>query len=332
MDKAAASQAFAPAALEALKAFPIDPDAVALVSVSENVTFRVTDKSGEAYVLRLHRPGYHTLEALNGERLWTRALAKAGVAVPIPLNARDGRDYVSVFVPATGEHRQAGMTRWTDGDLLDEVLKRKDDTAAFEHWFEKLGALVATMHNQSSAWRPPPAFQRRALDADGLMGEAPFWGPFWEHPKLSEAERRLFLETRGRLHAVLDRHGREPSTYGVIHADLHPGNLLVGGDKLTVIDFDDAAFGWHQYDLAVALIRHQSRPDFAAIEAACLRGYRGARDLPEPALDLVPMFRLVRGLAQIGWLHQRPEIDPGERFYEMKNEVCAQCETFEPPR
>ena len=36
------------------------------------------------------------------------------VAVP----ARDGRDYVPVTIPATGEQRFAGMLRWTEGRLL----------------------------------------------------------------------------------------------------------------------------------------------------------------------------------------------------------------------
>ena len=46
---------------------------------------------------------------------------------------------------------------------------------------------------------------------------------------------------------------RTPSGYSVIHADMHPGNIVVDGDRLTVIDFDDAGFGWHQYDIATAL-------------------------------------------------------------------------------
>src|SRR5205814_1622606 len=173
---------------------------------------------------------------LNSERIWTRALAEAGVAVPIPVTTREGADYVSVPVPALGQHRQAGMTRWIEGELLSDVLEREPDVHALEHYFEQLGAIEAAMHNQSSAWRPPPGFTRHAVDNDGLMGDAPFWGPFWEHPALSPAERRLFVETRDRIRGALDRYGRRPSTYGVIHADLHAGNLLLNGDTLTVID------------------------------------------------------------------------------------------------
>ena len=37
----------------------------------------------------------------------------------------------------------------------------------------------------------------------------------------------------------------------------------IAPDFLAVIDFDDAGFGWHLYDLAVALIGYQDHPDFA---------------------------------------------------------------------
>jgi Ser/Thr protein kinase RdoA (MazF antagonist) len=332
MDRALAAEIFTPAAREALRAFPVEAAEIELVAVSENVTFRIAGlASGEAYVLRLHRPGYHTDAALNSERTWTRALAEAGVNVPIPLAARDGRDYVSVFVPGAGQHRQAGMTHWIPGEILDDVLERDQGTEAHVRWFERLGAIAAAMHVQSSAWTPPAVFERHVLDIDGLMGEAPFWGPFWAHPGLSRAEQALLLETRERLRGALGRYGRAPSSFGVIHADLHTNNLLVHGDRLTVIDFDDTAFGWYLYDIAVALSGCQDRPDFAAIEAAFRKGYRTLRALPDEALGLIAMFRLVRGLAVIGWLHQRPEIDLGDRFKALKDRVCAQCTEFAEP-
>jgi Ser/Thr protein kinase RdoA (MazF antagonist) len=92
------------------------------------------------------------------------------------------------------------------------------------------------------------------------------------------AERALVIETRDRLRGAMDRYGRDPSTFGMIHADLHDGNLLVGGDGLTVIDFDDCAFGWHVYDIAVGLWHQQQSPRFETIQDAFVRGYRTRRD------------------------------------------------------
>src|SRR5262245_64361213 len=116
------------------------------------------------------------------------------------------------------------------------------------------------------------------------------------------------LEMREHLHAALARLGRQPSVYSLIHADMHPGNVLVDGDKLTVIDFDDAAWGWHAYDIAVALVHQQSGTNLEAFERAYVAGYRSVRPISDQVLALLSMFRLVRGLAQIGWHHQRPEL------------------------
>ena len=176
------AETFTPAAREALKAFPIEPDALELVSLSENVTYRVVDRrDGVAYALRLHRPWYHTLDELISERAWIRALADAGIAVQVPVRTRDGQEYASVTIPATGERRFAGLARWTTGRVLAEVLRETTDSRIAEHHFAQLGALTASLHDQAATWQPPAAFTRHALDANGFMGEPPHWGPFWDH-------------------------------------------------------------------------------------------------------------------------------------------------------
>ena len=325
-DKEAIGRTFTPAARTALESFPIDTGDLALVSLSENVTFKVTDRrDGGAYVLRLHRPGYHTLAELDSEHAWIRALDEAGVEVPKPVVARDGRNYVPVTIAATGEQRFAGMACWTEGRLLSGVLAERGDQRTVESYFAQLGALTAAMHNQASAWQAPPYFTRHHLDADGLMGDAPHWGPFWEHHLLSAAERGLLLETRERMHAWLARLGKEASGYSLIHSDMHPGNILVDGERLTVIDFDDTGFGWHHYDIAVVLTYWQNKPDAAAIERAFLDGYRAVRPLPDSALAEIEMFRLIRWMASIGWFHQRPELKRPSVFEERKAWVLEQC-------
>jgi Ser/Thr protein kinase RdoA (MazF antagonist) len=321
---------FAPAARSALAAFPLAPTGLQLVSLAENATFRVTTEAGD-FVLRLHRPGYHTLAELESERMWIRALFDAGVAVPRPLRARDGSEFVEVAIDALGQRRYVGVANWTDGEILARVLRHRNTVGDLEHFYGQLGGIAAAMHAQSTRWTPPKGFTRHALDADGLVGAAPFWGRFWEHPALSAGERALFESTRDALYAALVRYGRDAATYGVIHADLHTGNVLLDGERLTAIDFDDAGFGWHAYDIAVALFNHRDAPDFAAVETAFLRGYRAVRPLDDSTYAMLPMFFLIRALAIVGWIHQRPELDRAAYLRDYKERICAECAAFEAP-
>ena len=313
MERDEAERLFLPAAREAARAFPVADPRVSLVTVSENVTFRLTDaETGEDWVLRLHRPGYNSAAELEAERVWTAALREAGLEAPEPLPARDGRTFVPQRVEGTGENRLVGVTRWIDGEVLDDFLESPDRTGERPLWFHRLGALVARTHLQSEAWTPPPGFARTRLDADGLMGPAPRWGPFWDHAALTAEDRDLVIRARDVLHARLSALPQDLAVFGMIHADLHPGNLLVRDGDLAIIDFDDAAFGWRMYDIAVALTHQQASPDFAEVRDAFLAGYRQVRDLPEAEAAQLPLFLLVRSLVQLGWLHERPEIDPGE--------------------
>lgn len=292
-------------AQQALEAWGLPSAKCALVSTSENIVFRVDSGDGRALVLRLHRPGYHTLEELISERQWTRALIEDGIRAPVPVRALDGRDYALVKDAVSGEVRYAGMIQWVDGEMLNDAIAGGDD---FSPHLRRLGEVAARIHNQASGWELPSGFSRHCLDADGLMGRSPFWGPFWASPDLTPGEHARFEHLREALHDRLSHLESGPDTYSMIHADLHERNLLVDGDRLHVIDFDDAGFGWHMYELAVGLFSYQDHPRFPEMVGAVLEGYRDVRPLDEASAALLPVFFLVRTLALVGWLADRPEV------------------------
>lgn len=309
MERAEAAALFTPHAAEALEAFGVQPTRIELVSLSENLTFRVeTSSPEEIYALRLHRPGYNTHAELVSERIWTRALRKAGIRTPEDMTAGNGDSFVAV---GSGEEtsRLAGLTRWISGDLLSTRIERAvraDDTLEA---LRGLGALTARLHDQTRAWRPPEGFLRRSLEVETLLASTSSWGGFWRHPRLSRADQRLLAAAARRLVRRLSACERTPDTFGLIHADLHPGNVIVQDGGPAVIDFDDAGFGWRLYDVAAALF-HAEAPE---TETAFLEGYEAVGAIRLEA-DLLPLFRLMRALALIGWLAHRPELDNAERF------------------
>ena len=288
--------AYEAAALRALAEFGVEAADLTLVAVAENVTYRVdTADASESFVLRLHRPGYHSLAELDSERVWLRALRAAGIAAPEPRPAADGRYYVPIEIPGLDERRYVGLSNWIEGEIVAD-LDERSETSQAERNFAQLGSLMAAMHNQAVAWAPPPEFRRHRLDADAFLGEAPFWGRFWDHPALSDPEQHVLMAARDDLRAALERYGTEPDTFTMIHADLHFANLVVDQDRISVIDFDDAGFGWHQYDIAVAMYDSRGMPNFDAYERSFMMAYRSVRPMTDEDLALVPMFELIRGM------------------------------------
>ena len=312
---------------QALAEWGLDGARIEPVSLSENASFRV-DKAGQAYVLRIHRSWYHTLDELHSELVWTAALREAGLDVPEALLTADGRAYVTLPLPGSEGRRNVGLLRWVEGELLSEVIARESDPAALSRHFEQLGRIAARIHNQSSSWKVPPGFQRHSFDVDGLVGDKPFWGPFWDLPQLRPGQRELISEARGVIHQILTGYGKAADTYSLIHADLHPNNLVVGERGLHVIDFDDSGFGWHQYELAVALHQSLEQPHYQLIEEALIGGYRAERPLAASDLALLPVFLLIRTLADLGWIYQRPELGYDEHLPELIEEACAHAGAF----
>jgi Ser/Thr protein kinase RdoA (MazF antagonist) len=289
----------------ALARWDLTATGLAPIKVRENAVFRVDLAGGGRAVLRVHRQGYHSDSALESEFAWLRALEATGIRVPRVIRSRRGRDFE--IVDGAAGSRQIDVFEWIEGRQLGSVESGVGtDGATVADQYEQIGALAARMHNQTEGWAPPPSFRRHAWDSAGLIGERPFWGCFWELPALSPAERELLEELRRVAALDLEAFGRSPDRYGLIHADLVPENLLIEGDRVCVIDFDDAGFGWHLFELATSLYFISGESIYGVARDALVRGYRRERALPDVAIARLPLFLAVRGTTYLGWVHTRP--------------------------
>lgn len=276
---------------QALTLWGMDGARATLVAERENKVYRV-DHDGRRYALRLHRPGYRTAQELRSELDWTQALARRGIAVAAPVAAADG----GLLHAVCGTH--CDMLDWLSGSpLSDHAL----DGASRAALFSRIGAEMARLHAACDDWQPGPGFTRWSWDTAGLVGEAPLWGRFWENPTLAPGDRALFEQFRDRAAVALSRlEGR--LDHGLIHADLVGENILVAGDTLFLIDFDDGGFGFRLFDLATALIKSVEAPEFPALRQALLTGYLSRRKIDAAPLDL---FLALRAVTYLGWIVPR---------------------------
>ena len=261
------------------------------VAGRENRIYKVDTENG-AFALRVKRPGLRHLDELDSELHWMAEMARAGLSVPVPLPSKNGsfiRRVDGVYVD---------LLTWLSGAPMgaSRTPLQLDDTIAT---FHKLGTQMADMHRACDAWTVPEGFRRVHWDSNGLLGEDPLWGRFWDNPTLNSVQKSLFKDFR--RFAITALNGAFLDQ-GLIHADLVRENVLLDGERMHFIDFDDGGFGYRLFDLATALIKNRDEPNYADLKDALLAGYLSRRDLDCTVLDL---FIALRACTYVGWIVPR---------------------------
>ena len=310
-------------AAEAASHWPDITSAPVLVMHRENTVFRVETAQGP-HALRLHRPGYHSDAALQSELDWMAMLSAEGMQVPKPAASRSGSYLVTLDGTAP---RKASLLSWLPGAPMGETRKPLAfQGAARAALFRNIGGQMARMHALADNWTLPQGFERPQWDAEGLIGDAPFWGPFWA-VDASDEDKALLLHIRSRAKTALADYLAIGADFGLIHADLVRENVLIDADSLRFIDFDDSGFGFRMFDIATTLLKNLDEPDASALEAALLQGYTQVRPLRPADLAMLNIFVVLRSLTYLGWAQSRPN-DPGiearaERFLRVAKQVIA---------
>ena len=280
---------------------PTDAGA-ALLNVSENATFRIDPPGGTPVVLRVHRLGYHEAPEIRSEIAWIEALRREGVVeTPAPLAGVDG-DLVQVLRdPGGGPDRYAVAFAFVPGS-------EPSADADLPGWFGTLGAVTARLHGHAQRWTPPRSFRRKTWDWDAMFGPQPLWGDWRAGVGLDAGSTALLGRAIELIGRRMERFGRAPARFGLIHADLRLANLLVEGDHLRVIDFDDCGFGWRLYDFAAAVSFFEHEPIVDALRERWVAGYRTVAPLPAEDAAELPVFVAMRRFLLVAWIASHPEV------------------------
>ena len=280
--------------------------ALTLLNISENATYAVDDPAtGQRSVLRVHRPGYHSVEAIRSELAWIAALQSEQVVdTPAVLPAAGG-DLVVPGRHPDGEVRQTVRFTWVDGSEPAGESLVED--------FRTLGAVTARLHEHARGWQRPAGFTRFTWDYRTSIGPAGHWGRWQDGMAVGPAEREIL----GRLDAELERrlaaYGTGPDRFGLVHADMRLANLLVAGEgpsrTVNVIDFDDCGFSWFMYDLGSSLSFIEHEPGVPELVDAWVRGYCAVRPLSPQDLAMLASFVLMRRLLLVAWIGSHADTD-----------------------
>ncbi|MEG6508361.1 phosphotransferase enzyme family protein [Methyloligella sp. 2.7D] len=273
---------------------------VSLLTISENATYLAEDEAkGRKIIFRVHRPDYHTEQEIRSELAWVSALREGGVvATPSPIPTQDGA-LLSSFLD-DGQLRYIAAFEFMPGkepDAEDDLVK----------WYGELGEINARLHAHGRAWERPASFIRKTWNFDAMIGDKPLWGDWTEAPGLTPEGRAILEKTSALLRQQTNAYGSGPDRFGLVHCDLRLANLLVEGDRLGVIDFDDCGFSWFGYDFAASVSFLEHEPYVPELMAAWVEGYREAASLSAEEEAALPMFVMLRRMQLTAWIGSHAE-------------------------
>jgi Ser/Thr protein kinase RdoA (MazF antagonist) len=239
-------------------------------------------RAGMDFILRLAPPNEDVdVRAQRSIFDWMSFLAAHGAAVPEPQPSLKGN--LIEVIPAT------------EGDWLAVVFTRAagilSEELPIQQWnqplFQALGKTIGRAHAISRHYEPAPGICFPQWDQGGNLFNQQIQYELW----LKEKQTRLMEQ--------IQRFQKSPETYGLIHGDLHFGNFFVheATQVITLIDFDDCAYGWFSMDIALLLFdilvlyqgneRDKFGHDFLR---SFLAGYLPENPLPSSWVDQVPLF------------------------------------------
>lgn len=265
-----------------------------LINHSENQTFQIDTAEHGSFAMRVHRKGYQSRLSIESELAWLTALRRdTNLPIAEPVAGKDGA-LLQTFATDKGE-RLAVLFRFLPGG-------EPTTDSNLEGLFGKLGGYAAAMHRHVTQWQRPAGFQRQVwqaatiLDADGL------WGDWRVAPGVNRHNRPILDRLDSALWRRLGDYGIGADRYGLIHADMRLGNLLVDGETVRLIDFDDCGFCWFTYDFAAAISFHETTKAIPALRAAWIAGYQAVRPLSAADIAAMDSMVMLRRMALLAWI------------------------------
>ncbi len=254
----------------------------------ENRVYKIGLENNDHVVVKFYRPGRWSDAAILEEHTFTEELAQQEIPVVAPLSI-DGQ---TLF--------HSGPFRLTVYPCRGGRAPELDD---FDQ-LQQLGRLVARIHlvgeTADFASRPQIDVESYGQSSCDYLLDEEFIPDEMRDAYSSVAE--LVIDG---VDQSVDRGGAFEELR--LHADFHPGNVLVAAEHFHIVDLDDARSGPAVQDLWMFLSgdRDEQTPQLTAL----LRGYEEFRRFDARELHLIEALRSLRIMHYAAWLARRWE-DP----------------------
>ncbi|WP_127531572.1 phosphotransferase enzyme family protein [Paenibacillus kobensis] len=235
------------AALNVLQYYNVEWNEIHFIQVSEHVTFRIQCGEGDSFLLRIH-PGNKAHSEVSSELEWLAHLRGKGLIVPEGVRNQSG-EFITVTTmtdDADAGPYYATLMRWIEGERLTKWALTEDH-------IRTMAALMADLHGASVDFVPSSTFTRTVWGSESFNRD---WVHLQQHYAhfITEKAFPLYTAAAAKVADQLQTVTTDAQNYGVIHADLHSGNIVFKDEQPFAIDFGRSGFGYHIYDMAQTIM------------------------------------------------------------------------------
>lgn len=240
--------------------------------------------SDSAYILKVYRTDWRTVQEINYEIDLLAHLAQKGIRATAAVRQRDGS--VIGTLQALEGPRYYVLYSFAEGD--------KPAPPFTEELYLRFGQATAQMHEASSDFTSP--HRRRPLDLTHFLDQPLEALRPWLANRPTDWQILVKLAEKVRLRITSLAKNLD---WGPCHGDLSLDNLhITTAGEVIFYDFDSGGPGWRASD-PYGVYRY-ARQGTETLWPAFLRGYRGVRAFGEADLTAVPYFAAAYSIEQLG--------------------------------
>ncbi|MGG1678598.1 phosphotransferase enzyme family protein [Neobacillus sp. NRS-1170] len=243
------------------------------------------EHAGTNLVFRISNGTRRSLSELENELKFVSTFAEQGISVSNPILSK----YERMIEEVDYQKQKFYVVAFekAEGVPVDVTNKEIWNVNLFYSW----GKLTGKMHRVSSkldAKLDRPKWTKKQPDLLKLI------------PKISStmiADRYLDLLE------ILKHYNEDLNLFGLMHNDFHQGNFFAKDGRITVFDFDDCAYHWFAYDLAVSFYHAYWQSSSFVAEwtdfsenfwVHFLNGYQTEHSVSKHLLEQIPIFLKIR--------------------------------------
>ena len=305
----------------AIKQYNINVCSMDFIAQSGSTIYKVKSASGDDYCLRLYASVNNALgeewtsrQSINSMLQWTHALSKDKPNITIPCPVLNASNELITNI----DGMLCTVENWLEGEQKPYFVTEQDAA--------NVGILLAHLHEHASSWKIPKNFQRPSFDSNCI------------NETLAALEKTSLDFSKDCINALklgankvielLNTYERTSKTWGIIHADIIPPNLLYYENEIRPIDFGACGLGHFLWDIATTM-------PFVPLQyrEILLNAYSTVFSLPDNYIELIEGFFIACRLQVLGFFINLPDAadwvpDEYEKLYQRELGRYLRGESF----